>query len=153
MRIDWEEGEDNFFSDRNISNKAAEESARNHWWPRIVITWRAAMAPFRGQRQCPDIFQLGPSWQNSSCCPHRWGRGVGFIVGCDKTMLSQLMRLILIKYKAGTSLVVQWIRICLPMQGTGVRSLVQEDSTCHRASKPVPHNYWACALEPASPNY
>ena len=102
-----------FLSDRNISNKAAEESARNHWWPRIVITWWAAMAPFHGQRRCPDIFQLGPSWQNLSCCPHRWGWGVGFIVGCDKTMLSQLMRLILIKCKAGTSLVVQWIRICL----------------------------------------
>ena len=26
----------------------------------------------------------------------------------------------------GTSLVVQWLRICLPMQGTQVRSLVQE---------------------------
>ena len=28
-------------------------------------------------------------------------------------------------------------RICLPMQGTGVRSLVQEDFTCHRATKPI----------------
>ena len=27
----------------------------------------------------------------------------------------------------GTSLVGQWIRIRMPMQGTGVRSLVQED--------------------------
>ena len=39
------------------------------------------------------------------------------------------------------------------MQGTWVRSLVQEDPTCHRATKPVHHNYWACALEPASHNY
>ena len=38
----------------------------------------------------------------------------------------------------GTSLVVQWLRIHLPMQGTWVRSLVQEDSTCHGATKPVP---------------
>ena len=38
-------------------------------------------------------------------------------------------------------LVVQWLRICLPMQGTQVRSLVLEDPTCHRATKPGPHNY------------
>ena len=39
------------------------------------------------------------------------------------------------------SLVVQWLRICLPMQGTLVRALVREDPTCHRATKPVRHNY------------
>ena len=33
-------------------------------------------------------------------------------------------------------------RICLPMQGTWVWSLVQEDSTCHGATKPMSHNYW-----------
>ena len=39
------------------------------------------------------------------------------------------------------------------MQGTWVRALVQEDPTCLRATKPVHHNYWACALEPVSHNY
>ena len=29
------------------------------------------------------------------------------------------------------------------MQGTQVRSLVQEDPTCHRATKPMHHNCWA----------
>ena len=38
------------------------------------------------------------------------------------------------------------------MQGTEVQALVQEDPTCHRATKPMRHNYWACALEPASHN-
>ena len=33
------------------------------------------------------------------------------------------------------------------MHGTQVRSLVQGDPTCHGATKPVHHNYWACALE------
>ena len=28
-----------------------------------------------------------------------------------------------------------------------------EDPTCHRATKPLHHNYWACALEPTSHNY
>ena len=45
-----------------------------------------------------------------------------------------------IKTEAGTSLVVQWLRICLPMQGTRVRSLVQEDPTCRGATKLVYHN-------------
>ena len=39
------------------------------------------------------------------------------------------------------SLVVQWLRICLPMQGTQVRALVWEDPTCHGAIRPVSHNY------------
>ena len=46
-----------------------------------------------------------------------------------------------------TSLVVQWLRICLPIQGTRVWSLVLEDPACHRAAKPAHHSYWACALE------
>ena len=48
----------------------------------------------------------------------------------------------------GTSLVAQWLRICLPMQGRQVRALVREDPTCRGATKPVRHNYWASALEP-----
>ena len=51
------------------------------------------------------------------------------------------------------SVVVQWLRIRLPMQGTRVRALVWEDPTCRGATKPMRHNYWACALETASHNY
>ena len=57
------------------------------------------------------------------------------------------------KPKARASLVAQWLRIHLPMQGTRVQTLVREDPTCHGATKPVRRNYWACALEPASHNY
>ena len=46
-----------------------------------------------------------------------------------------------------TSLVVQWIRIRLPMQGTWVQFLIWEDCTCHRianwcstTTEPVPQN-------------
>ena len=60
---------------------------------------------------------------------------------------------VLLKKQLWTSLVVQWLRLCLPMQGTWVRSLVWEDPTCHRATKPLHHNYWACVLEPTSHNY
>ena len=51
------------------------------------------------------------------------------------------------------SLVVQWLRICLTMQGTQVQSLVWEDLTCHGATKPMHHNHWASTLEPSSHNY
>ena len=38
------------------------------------------------------------------------------------------------------------------MQETRVRSLVQEDPTCRGETKPMRHNYWACALEPGNCN-
>ena len=41
----------------------------------------------------------------------------------------------------GFSLVAQWLRIRLPMEGTRVRALVQEDPTCCGATKFVRHNY------------
>ena len=47
-----------------------------------------------------------------------------------------------------TSLVAPWLRIRLPMQGIWVRALVRKDPTCHGATKPMCHNYRACALEP-----
>ena len=39
------------------------------------------------------------------------------------------------------SLVAQWLRIRLPMQGKRVHALVQEDPTCRGATKSVCHNY------------
>ena len=42
----------------------------------------------------------------------------------------------------------QWSRICLLMQETGVRSLVQKGPTIRGATKPVRNKRWACALEP-----
>jgi len=45
--------------------------------------------------------------------------------------------------------VVQWLRIYLRMQGTWVRSLVQEVPACCEATKPTCHNYLSLhALEP-----
>ena len=48
------------------------------------------------------------------------------------------------------SRVAQRWRIHLPMQEKQVWPLIWENSTCHRATKPMCHNYWACALEPRS---
>ena len=48
------------------------------------------------------------------------------------------------------SLVAQWLRVCLPMQGTWVRALVWEDPTCHRATGPqlLELCLWATITEP-----
>ena len=45
------------------------------------------------------------------------------------------------KYSAWASLVAQWLRARLPVQGTQVRALVWEDPTCHGTTKPVCRNY------------
>ena len=59
-----------------------------------------------------------------------------------KRLLSKIQRTL------GTSLVTQWMRICLLLQGTWVQSLVQEDPTSSGATKPTHHNYRAHTLEP-----
>ena len=55
--------------------------------------------------------------------------------------MRSLMFSVYLKSQAGASLVAQWLRICLPMQGTRVRALVWEDPTCRGAAGPVSHNY------------
>ena len=48
-----------------------------------------------------------------------------------------------IKAFVRTSLVVQWLGIHLPMQGTWVWSLVWEDLTWCGGTKPMGHTYWS----------
>ena len=73
------------------------------------------------------------------------GGGMNWGIGID--MYTQIC----IKYITWASLVAQWLRICLPMQGTQVRALVWEDPTCRGATKPVSHSYWACASGACAP--
>ena len=63
---------------------------------------------------------------------------------CDNKYVNDLFR----SDRHGTSLMVQWLGIHLPMQRTGVQSLVQEDPPCRGATKPVHPNYWTpCTLD------
>ena len=100
----------------------------------------------------PLIFNTSVGWRGFNFLQ----RSVAVLFLClEKTFLSQTV-LLYAKIKdhpARTSLVAQWLRIRLPMQGTRVQALVREGPTCHGGTKPVRHSYWAWALEPASHNY
>ena len=85
-------------------------------------------------------------WSDASILSPRGGRGICLWFLQDSILPRYLK-------KSRTSLVAQWLRIRLPMQGTRVRALVWEDPTCRGPTKPVHHNYWACALESTSHNY
>ena len=116
------------------------------------------------------VLALGSFWPVSSACPLKISANFPAISGlwtlpCVSFVFWYKMAFLHtsshifhlgkreIKSAFRTSLVVQWLRICLPMQGTRVRALVREDPTCHGATNPMHHNCWACALEPASYNY
>ena len=60
---------------------------------------------------------------------------------CTETIINQLLVDSYQNSISGASLVAQWLRVCLPMQGTRVRALVWEDPTCHGTTGPVSHNY------------
>ena len=55
------------------------------------------------------------------------------------------------KKEKGISLVLQCIRTHVPMQGTWVQPLAQEESTCCRVSRPMHHNYGAFRLQLLKP--
>ena len=87
----------------------------------------------------------------AKCTEGMWGEKRPAKSGRAGTELRMFPQNANLKVLGWSSLVAQWIRMCLPLQGTQVRSLVQEDSTCHGATKPMCHNYWSpCALETAA---
>ena len=47
-------------------------------------------------------------------------------------------------HSQGASLVILCLRLCLSMKGTWVQSLVQEDPTCHKATKSMPQLLSLC---------
>ena len=69
-----------------------------------------------------------------------WERVQGVFLNLKGVTWDSLGKFVEIK-RWGASLVAQWLRIRLPMQGTRVRALVREDPTCRGATKPVRHNY------------
>ena len=103
-----------------------------------ILEW--VVIPFSNELPNPEIKPRSPALQADSLPSKPPGK-------------PQNQSTISFKNTARTSLEAQWIRIHLPMQRTRVRSLVQEDSTCCGATRPVCHDYWARALEPSNCNY
>ena len=94
---------------------------------------------------------LGCCGAGSSCLPSIYSPNISQI---KRTPVVHLPYCFSAKrHLSGISLVVQWLGICLPIQGTWVQSLVWEYPTCHGAAKPTSHNYWASTLESVSCNY
>ena len=87
-----------------------------------------------------------PEWGRARLPSHLTGEGAW----STKKWCSQRHRAIN-KSSWGASLVAQWLRICLPMQGTRVWALVWEDPTGRGATRPVSHDYWACASGGCAP--
>ena len=69
---------------------------------------------------------------NQNTAPHLQ-KSKGYIISQNITIYSVPLKLCKIR----PALLVQWLVICLAMQGTWVQSLVQKDSTCLGATKPV----------------
>ena len=90
----------------------------------------------RQQREVSVLRNTGMSC--NGCSDPTWN---GFIASQPLSLCPGLLVPDLLKHNARASLVVQWLRICLLMQGTRVRALVWEDPTCRGAAGPVSHNY------------
>ena len=133
----------------------------HHMYP--LILWVNAYTAFWRMAPCP-LRMLPLSW----CCvfsrPLQWSvrwhiSGLplcdtinGYCGWAHSHFFTEIDPLIKTIGGWRTSLVVQWLRIHLSMQRIWVQSLVQEGPTCHEATKPVCHNYWACVLDPTSCN-
>ena len=88
----------------------------------LQLGWEVLIHPPYSPDIAPSDFHLFQSLQNSLS-----GKNFNSLEDCKRHL--------------GASLVAQWFRIHLPIQGTQVRALVWEDPTCHGATKPVCYNY------------
>ena len=104
--------------------------SRSHDWPWLFGVSLRTMS--KATSELAMILSPGPGINLN--LPERSSQGWFF--GFYKEIL-------LIKRLLWTSLVVQWVRIHLPLQGTQVQSLLQEDSSGLGAAGPVCHNCWA----------
>ena len=118
------------------------------WWthvPKNHLAWVRIQGSFiiKGKGVKSNIFWFWSASRGDvfiSSCLQSFTGGPGQDDSCE-----------LNKGILGASLVAQWLRIRLPMQGTRVRAPVWEDPTCRGATKPVRHNYWACASGACAP--
>ena len=127
-------------------------NTKNHYpWKKKLLSWT-----FLKLKNSALWWTLLRKWKK----PQTWRKYLQKTSG--KGLISKLYKEFLqlnnnkkngLNWAEGTFLVVQWLRIHLPMEKTQVRSLVWEDSTCHgilwNLPSAVHHNYWSPnTLEP-----
>ena len=105
---------------------------------------RGSLAPCFNSLDCPKVLNRTLSHENFLLwlAPKKSDPASTSIqcVAANLTGDSTCLKSHVLKVPWG-SLVVQWLRLCLPMQGTRVRALVWEDPTCRVATGPESHNY------------
>ena len=113
-----------------------------------AIPWTAAYQapPSNGIFQARVLEWVAISFPNLSEFIKMFTKNGCILLYVNYTWVSQL------KTQIRAYLVAQQLRLCQPMQEIRVQSLVREDPTCRRATKPMHHNYWACALQPGNRN-
>ena len=89
--------------------------------------------PDQGSNPCPLHWQA-----DSQPLRHQGGPVLLFLFD-GKIYLVRIIYKVLKRFKSRASLVAQWLKIRLPVQGTRVRALVREDPTCRGATKPMRH--------------
>ena len=116
-----------------------------HWHPRPVSTFLSVQTP-RVHTVYPYRFSSAPALVSALIVvmPHlnniiRVKHPYIFINFPDDQIIPELPWWLSIKESACQ---------CRRHMHCVSRSLIWENSTCHRATKPTRHNYWACALEP-----
>ena len=107
-----------------------------------TLAWKIPWSEKPGRLQSMGSQRVGHNWATSlhnfiSFCRIRNNVYTTYSTQSSRKWNSRAKNIV------GTSLVVQWLRIRLPMQGTQVWSPVQEDPTCHKATKPMHHSYWS----------
>ena len=109
----------------------------------VARTWQIEVLLFG--TSCNFFFNISDPWlvESVDARPEKTeGQLYSWTVGCNSSGDGESLIGIGSKDNGrGPSLVAQGLRIRLPMQGTRVRALVQEDPTCRGATKPVRHNY------------
>ena len=88
---------------------------------------------------------LSINWTDSLKDTSQWVPGT-ILLGSVPVFCGINVSIYFTHVKFRTSLVVQWLKIHLPKQGTQVWSMFWEDPTCSGATKPMPHS--CCAHLP-----
>ena len=130
---------------RDITNK--QKKRLSELYMETLYLLRSVTSDFPGGPVGTRVWSL--LWELRSCMPKRKNYNFSYRWGVKTHNLKSYFR----EKVQGTSLVVQWIRIHLPVQETQAWSLVWEDSACHKAAGPVQQNYWARVQEPTHCNY